>query len=278
MGVHAHKFSLLLHVGDHIVDGHLSRSAGGGGHSDDGHAGVLGGGGSLQAPHIGELRVGDDDAHGLGRIHGGTSPDGHDVVRAGRLERRHARLHVLDGGVGFDVRIYLVGQSGVVQRRQHLAGDAETDQIRVGTDKCLAESSGLGLACDLLDRTGSVVGSFIQYNAVAHDLTSPFLRGALPRRLPCSDKILTLPGTKKQVTLPVRCHKCDRPLKVSLSSWMGRRSAGREHRPHFPSAEAPGSGYSYPGAQGVPAVRPTPAAPCSSPSAAESARPRSPWR
>ena len=45
--------------------------------------------------HVGELGVVDDDADGLGGIHGGAAADGDDAVSLGGLEGGHAVLHVL---------------------------------------------------------------------------------------------------------------------------------------------------------------------------------------
>ena len=103
VGVDADEFALLLHVGDDVVDGNLGGGAGGGGNGDDGHARVLGGSDALQAAHVRKFGVGDDDADGLGGVHGGAAADGDDVVGAGSREGRDAVLNVFDGGVGFDV-------------------------------------------------------------------------------------------------------------------------------------------------------------------------------
>ena len=107
---------LLSHVGDDIVDGHLGGRAGGGGNGDDGHAGLLGGRHALQAAHVGELGVVDDDADGLGGVHGGAAADGDDVIRARGLEGGHAGLDVLNGGVGLDVGEDLVARGRSVSR------------------------------------------------------------------------------------------------------------------------------------------------------------------
>lgn len=56
VGVHTDEFTLLLHVGDDIVDGHLGSRAGRGGDRNDRHAGVLSGSHALQTAHIGQIR------------------------------------------------------------------------------------------------------------------------------------------------------------------------------------------------------------------------------
>ena len=122
MGIHTHEFPFFFHVGDHVVDGHFRCGPGGGGHGDDGDAGIFGGGTAFQAPDIGEFRVGDDDADGFGGIHGGTAADGHDAVSTGCLERLHPMLYVGDGRIGFDVGVDFIGNLGSIQQVGDFAG------------------------------------------------------------------------------------------------------------------------------------------------------------
>ena len=161
MGVHTDEFALLLHIGDNVVDGHLSRGSGRGGNGDDGDAGLLSGGNALQAPHVLKLRVGDDDADGLGRIHGGASSDGYNVVRSGSLKGGYAGLHILNGGIGFDVGVNLIVQPSILQHLGHLGGYLELNQIRVRAYERFVKSSGLRLIRNLLDGSHAVVGGFI---------------------------------------------------------------------------------------------------------------------
>ena len=72
VGIHADELALLLHIGDDVVDGDLSRSTGGGGHGNGEHSVLLGGSHAFQRAHIRELGVVDDDADGLCSIHGGS--------------------------------------------------------------------------------------------------------------------------------------------------------------------------------------------------------------
>ena len=116
VGIHADELPLLLHIGDDVVDGDLSSRTGGGGHSDGEHSVLLGGGHTLQRTHIGELGVVDDDADGLGRIHGGAAADGHDAVCLSGLEGCHAVLHISDGGVGLDLAVNGVGKACSIQQ------------------------------------------------------------------------------------------------------------------------------------------------------------------
>ena len=168
VGVHADELAVLLHVGDDVVNGDLGGGASGGGHGDDGQAGVLGGGHALQGAHVGELRVGDDDADGLGGVHGGAAANGDDAVGLGGLSGLHAVLHVLNGGVGLDLRVDLIGDASGVQHGGDLLGDAELQQVGVGADQGLLQAAALHLSGDLLDRALAVVGSLVQNKTVGH--------------------------------------------------------------------------------------------------------------
>ena len=169
VGVNADEFSLALHVGDHVVDGHLCGGSGCGGNGNDGNTGVLCGSGALKASHILKFRVGDDDADGLGRIHGGAAADGYNVVRASCFKCLYAVLHVLNGGIGLDVGVDLIGQSGLLQHIRHLGGHAKADQVRIGAYKGFFECPRLGLICNFLNRAGAVVRSFVQHDSVCHN-------------------------------------------------------------------------------------------------------------
>ena len=103
MRINADELALLFHIGDHVVDGHFGSGAGSGGNSDGGHARILGGGHAFEASHIFKLRIGNDDADGLGGIHGRTAADGDDVVSAGLFESSHTGLHIFNRGIGLDV-------------------------------------------------------------------------------------------------------------------------------------------------------------------------------
>lgn len=82
---------------------------------------VLGGSNALEATDIGELGVVDDDANGLGGVHGGAATDGHDSVSFGGLEGLDAVLDVLDGGVGLNLGVEAPSDAGGVELVGHLA-------------------------------------------------------------------------------------------------------------------------------------------------------------
>ena len=115
VGIHADEFTVLFHIRDHIVDGDLRSSAGGGGHGNGEYRVLLGGGYPLQAPHVRKLRIVYDDADGLGGIHAGAAANGYDAVCAGSLIGGYPVLHVLNGGIGLDVAVDGIGKASCVQ-------------------------------------------------------------------------------------------------------------------------------------------------------------------
>jgi len=166
--VDADEFALLLHVGDDVVDRDLGRGSGGGGHGNGEGGVVLRVGDALEAHHVGELGVLDDDADRLRGVHGRAAADGDDAVGPGGLERAHTGLDVFNGGVGLDVGVELVGDLRPVQHVQHLLGDAELHEIGVGADKGFFTAAGSQLMRDLGDRAGAVVRDGVENNAIGH--------------------------------------------------------------------------------------------------------------
>ena len=142
---------------------------------------LLGGGNALQAADVGKLRVIDDDADSLGGVHGRTAADGHDAVRLGSLESRHAVLHVLDGGVGLDLAVQGIGKTGSLQQVGDFRGDAELDQIRVRADESLFVAAGGQFGNDVLDSAVAVVRDSVQNNTICHRIFSPLNISALGR-------------------------------------------------------------------------------------------------
>ena len=112
------------------------------------------------------LRIGNDDADGLGGIHRRAATDGDQVVRAGVLEGLYAGLYVFNGRIWLDIGIKLIFQAVRVQYIQHLLGNVEFDQVRIRTYKSLLEASGLCLCGDIMDGARAVIGCFIQDESV----------------------------------------------------------------------------------------------------------------
>ena len=150
----------------------MSYLGGGTGGGGDGHGGnrvVLRGSDALQGTDVLELGVGDDDADGLGGVHGGAAADGDDGVGPAGPERGDAVLHVLDGRVRLDAGIDGVGDLRFVQQIRDLGGDAELHQIRVGADEDVLPSPGRGQGGDFFDGAFAVEGNGIEDNAVSHE-------------------------------------------------------------------------------------------------------------
>ena len=168
VGVDAHELADLLGVGDDVVDGHLGSSTGGRRHGDSEHGMVLGGSNALEATDIGELGVVDNNADGLGGVHGGAATDGHDSVSLGGLEGLDAVLDVLDGGVGLDLGVEAPSDAGGVELVGHLGGNAKLDQIGVGADEDLLVAATLELAGDLLDGAGTMIRNGVENETISH--------------------------------------------------------------------------------------------------------------
>ena len=168
MNVYANHLSVLLYVGDNVVDGNLCGSTCRGGNSDNGGALILGGSNALKASNVCKLGVLDDDTDRLRGIHRGAATDGYKAVCTALLECFHAGLHVLDRGVGLNVAIKLVCDLCRIQNVGYLLGYRELNKIGVGAYKRLLEASCLDFGCDLLDRALAVIAGFVQYKSVCH--------------------------------------------------------------------------------------------------------------
>jgi len=139
VGVDADELARVLHVGDDVVDRHLSSRAGRGGHRDDGHRRVLGVGHPLPAAHVGELGVGDDDPDRLARVLPRTAGDRDQAVGPRLGERLDPLLHRLDRRVGHHRVVDVVREAGIVQPSGDLGGDAVRDQHAVGDHQPLGK-------------------------------------------------------------------------------------------------------------------------------------------
>ncbi len=168
MHVHADELALLLHVGNHVVDGNFSGSTGSGGHCNGEHRLVLGGGNPFQRTNVSKLRVVDDNADGLGRIHGGTAANGNDVISTAGLVGSYAGLHIFNGGVGLDVGINLIVQASLVQHIRNLLGYTELEQIRVRAEESLLQPTTFNLSNDGFDGATAMIGNRIQNDTIRH--------------------------------------------------------------------------------------------------------------
>ena len=175
MRIDADELALLLNIGDDVVDGDFGCGTGGSRDGNDGHAGLLGVRYALKGAHVGEFGVVDDDADGLGGVHGGAAADGDQVIRACGFERGDTVGHVLNGGVGLYIGIYLIAESGSVQNVGHVGDDAVTQKGGAAADKSLLQSTGLDLGGQLFDGACAVIRSLVENDSVCHSNVSPFL-------------------------------------------------------------------------------------------------------
>ena len=111
MTVGADKFTALFLVGNNIVDGDLRGSAGSGGNRDNRHTLVFGNVSALQAFNVGMLGIVDDNSDALGGIDGGAAANSDNLVGANRLEHFHAALNNINGRIGLNFVIHLIGQA-----------------------------------------------------------------------------------------------------------------------------------------------------------------------
>ena len=163
---------MLLLVDDHIVDSGLGSRSCGGGQSDDGHRLVLCGSTSLQAYHVGKLRIVGHYAYSLGSIHAGATADGNDKVGARSGKGIHSLLDVRHGGVGLHLAVYLIGDAGLVQYVGHHLGYTKLHKTLVGHHQCFLQTQSMGYLGQLLACAGTEVGYFIQDKTVYHNCFS----------------------------------------------------------------------------------------------------------
>ena len=108
---------------------------------------------------------------------GRAAADGHHAVGAGSLERSDAVLHILNGGVRFNVAENRVGKPGGVEQVRDLFRHAEFDQIRVRTDKRFFVPAGGELRDNVFDGAMAMVRNRIEDNTVSHNKIQLLLAG-----------------------------------------------------------------------------------------------------
>ena len=166
--VYADELSLLLHVGDNVVDCHFRSGTGSGRHCNGEHRVLLRRRNALQRANVCELRVLNDDADGLCGIHGGAAANGHDAVCAGNLEGLNAVLYVLNRRVRLDLAVNGIREAGLVQKIRHLLRNAELQKVRVRANKSFFVAARLKLLRNLFNRTLAVIRNCVQYDSADH--------------------------------------------------------------------------------------------------------------
>ncbi len=170
--IHADHLAVLCHVRDDIVDRHLRCCSGSRRHREDRYGLILRGRHTLEAHYVLKLRIVDDDADRLRRVHGRATADRDQIIRAGFLICRHAGLYVLHCRVWLDLRIQLIGHPLSVEDIQYSLRHAEFHQIGIGAHKCLLKSPSFCLGHDILDRACPMIRCLVQYESVCHNFFS----------------------------------------------------------------------------------------------------------
>ena len=117
-----------------------------------------------------ELRVRQDDADALRRVHRAAAADRDDAVGLRRLRRLHAVLHVRDRRIRLDLRVDRVLHLRLVEEVRHLLRHAELDEIRIGEDDRLLEPARGELGDDGLHGARAVIRGFVEDDSVDHGL------------------------------------------------------------------------------------------------------------
>ena len=169
VGIHTDELPLFFHIGNDIVDGNFCGSAGCCGNSNGGNSVVLCRRNALQRTHIRKFRIGNDNADRLCGIHRRAAADGNNGIRSARLKSRYTLLHILDGGIGLDLRVNRVCNAGVVQNICHLCRHTEFQQIRVCCNKQVLIAVSFYFVDDFLNRTFSMIRNVVQYNTICHN-------------------------------------------------------------------------------------------------------------
>ena len=169
MLVNADKLSFLLYIRDDVVDGDFSSRACGRRDCDGLDCVVLRRCNAFQRAHIRKLRIGDDDADGLGRVHGGSAADRDDGIRTGLLECLYSVLDIFDGRIRLDVRIQGVLDPLLLKQIRDLSSDAELHKVRVRCNEDLLEAFLLRDPRDLCDSALAMIRNRIQDKSVRHN-------------------------------------------------------------------------------------------------------------
>ena len=172
--VNADELALPVRIRDDVIDGNFSSGAGRRGNGDGLYGMILRGSYALEGKHVTELGICNDDADGLGCVHGRATTDGDDRVSVGCLESSHAVLDVLNRGIGLDFGIYAVGNLCLVEKVRDLGGDAELDEVGVGAYEDLREALALSDSGYFLDGPLAMVGYGVQNDSVCHLFVSSF--------------------------------------------------------------------------------------------------------
>ena len=131
VGIYTNHLAILVFIGDHIVDGDLGSSAGCGGDSQNGYAGIFGGSNAFKTAYILEFGIGDDNADGFGGIHRGAAAYSNDIICIGSTECCNTVLYIPNRRIGLDVGIHCISKLILIQQIRNFSGYTKTDQIGI---------------------------------------------------------------------------------------------------------------------------------------------------
>ena len=166
--VDTHHLLLVLLVGDHIVDGHLSSRTSRWGECDDGHRLVARRSYAFERNNVSKFGIIRDDTHCLSRVDAGTAADGQNEVCTRSSISFNAVAYVGHRGVLLDVAEHLVGDGSSFKHVEHLLGHAELDQVFVCADKCFVQTEALHLFGQFGTATGTEIRHFVKYESMSH--------------------------------------------------------------------------------------------------------------
>ena len=138
--VDSHELALVGGVSDHIVDGGFRSGTGGGRHAEDRHGRILGVGNAFQGEHVGEFRVGGDDADALAGVLRGTATQADQEVGTGCGELGDTVLNAFDRRVRLDIVEDLIRHACLIEHIGDLLDGTGFQQHRIGDDECLGEA------------------------------------------------------------------------------------------------------------------------------------------
>ena len=166
--VDGHELALVGGVSDHIVDGGFRSGAGGGRHAEDRHGRILGVGNAFQGEHVGEFRVGGDDADALAGVLRRAATQADQEISTGCGELGNAILNAFDRRVRLDIVEDLIRHACFIKHISDLLDGAGFQQHRIGDDECLGEAMRLGNTRNLLDGSAAEIRRLVENHAIDH--------------------------------------------------------------------------------------------------------------
>ena len=135
----------------------------------------FGGSNAFKRANICKLGVINDDADCLGGVHNGTAADSDDAVSTKFLEGLHTVLDILDGGIGFNVGVESVDNTGSIQKVSDLFDFTGLYHMTSGSDECTLVAAIGEFGNDFFDGTYAMVGNRVENDAISHN-TIPFYK------------------------------------------------------------------------------------------------------